>query len=78
MAATGTTATLSSLQPVVAVPFTAAPADVDALSGGSSVTWSWARSPNGVTGWTPIGWETSATYTPVADDVNHYLRATAS
>ena len=70
------TVTLSSVQPVVGQPLRATMTDPDYISG--SETWSWARSPNGTTSWTPIGGETLATYTPVVDDVGDYLRATAS
>ena len=70
------TVTLSSQQPLVAIPLTASLDDLDNVSG--SETWSWARSPNGASDWTPISGETSDTYTPVADDVGDYLRATAS
>ena len=46
----------------------------------SNVTWQWARSPNGTTGWVDIAGAEArqANYTPVADDVDNYLRATAS
>ena len=70
------TVTLSSLQPIEGTPLTASLDDPDDVSG--SVTWLWAGSPNGTSPWTPISGETSATYTPVAADVDHYLRATAS
>ena len=70
------TVTLSSPQALVAIQFTATLADPDEVRG--SETWSWARSPNGTSDWTPISGETSDTYTPVADDVGDYLRATAS
>ncbi len=70
------TVTLSSQQPLVAIPLTASLNDLDNVSG--SATWSWARSPNGASDWTPISGATSDSYTPVADDVTHYLRATAS
>ena len=46
------TVTLSSLQPLVAIPLTATLDDPDGVSG--SVTWSWARSPNGASDWTLI------------------------
>ena len=71
------TVTLSSLQPLVAIELIASLDDLDDLSGGS-VTWSWARSPNGTSSWNPINGETSDTYTPVAGDVGDYLQATAS
>ena len=70
------TVTLSSLQPLVAIPLTATLDDPDDVSG--SVTWLWARSPDGASPWTTISGETSASYTPVAADVGDYLRATAS
>ena len=69
------TVTLSSQQPLVAIEITAALDDPDDVSG--SVTWLWARSPNGTSPWTPIS-EASDSYTPVFDDVGDYLRATAS
>ena len=70
------TVTLSSPQPLVAKPLTATLDELDAVL--DRETWSWARSPNGASDWTSISGETSATYTPVADDVGDYLRATAS
>ena len=70
------TVTLSSLQPLVAIPLTATLDDPDDVSG--SVTWLWARSPDGTSSWNPISGATSASYTPVASDVGDYLRATAS
>ena len=71
------TVTLSSQQPLVAIPLTATLDELDAVNS-SSVTWSWARSQNGTSPWTTINGETSDTYTPVAGDVGDYLRATAS
>ena len=70
------TVTLSSLQPLVAIPLTATLEDPDGVLGRE--TWSWARSPNGASDWTLISGETSATYTPDAAAVGDYLRATAS
>ena len=70
------TVTLSSLQPQVATQLTATLADPD--SGLGSVTWSWERSPDGTSPWTPISGATTDSYTPVFDDVGDYLRATAS
>ena len=67
---------LSSQQPLVAFPLAATLVDPDRVRG--SVTWVWARSPNGTSSWTPIGGATSASYTPVAGDVGGYLRASAS
>ena len=71
------TVTLSSLQPQVAIPLTATLDDLDDVVSGS-LTWSWARSPDGTSSWNPSSGETSDTYTPVAGDVGDYLRATAS
>ena len=70
------TVTLSSLQPQVEFQLTATLDDPDDVRG--SATWLWERSPNRNTSWTLISGETSATYTPVAADVDDYLRATAS
>ena len=70
------TVTLSSLQPQVGSQLTATLDDPDVVNLGS-VTWLWESSPN-ENSWTLISGETSAAYTPVAADVNHYLRATAS
>ena len=71
------TVTLSSTQPIVASSLTAFLADPDDVSG--SVTWSWARSPNGISSWgDPISGATTDSYTPVPADVTRFLRATAS
>ena len=51
------TVTLSSLQPLVAIPLTATLDDPDGVSG--SVTWSWERSPDGTSDWAVISGETS-------------------
>ena len=55
------------------VPVTATLEDDDVPSG---VTWQWARSPNGNTGWVNIA--TSAEYIPTLVDAGNYIRATAS
>ena len=70
------TVTLSSLQPQVRFQLTATLDDLDDVRG--SVTWSWARSQNGTSSWTPISGATSAAYTPVTADVGDFLQATAS
>ena len=67
------TLTLSSLQPQVGTPFTATLNDPD---GASNETWAWEKSSDR-TNWATIGNATSASYTPVAGDVNYYLRVTA-
>ena len=41
-------------------------------------TWQWERSPNGRSSWADIADATSSSYTAGADDLDHYLRATAS
>ena len=70
------TVTLSSLQPLVAIPLTATLADPDRVS--SNVTWSWTRSPSGTSDWTLITGADSASYTPIAGDAADYLQATAT
>ncbi len=67
--------TLSSPNPQLGVPLMATLNDPEdgAVAG---VTWQWARSSDGST-WTDIEEATSETYTPVAEDVGQYLRATA-
>ena len=70
------TVTLSSLQPIVALPLTATLDDPDEVSG--SVTWSWESSQNGTSSWTLISGATAATYSPDAAAEGHFLRATAS
>ena len=70
------TVTLSSAQPQVGGELTAGLTDPDIVSG--SVAWSWERAPSNSGPWTPISNATSASYTPVAGDLNRYLRANAS
>ena len=68
--------TLTQPQPQVEIQFTA---DLDDDDGGvSSTTWQWARSMDGETDWTDIDGAKARSYTPVVDDIDHYLRATAS
>ena len=66
------TLTLSSSQPQVGTPLTATLHDPD---GASNETWAWEKSSDG-TNWTTISSATSSSYTPVAADVNYYLRVT--
>ena len=70
------TVTLSTGQPTEGIRVTAELSDPDHIA--SKVAWQWARSADGSTGWVDIEDATSAIYTPVAGDGNHYLRATAS
>ena len=67
---------LSSLQPEVDVPLTAALSDPDGDV--SEVTWLWESSQDGATEWTLITGATSDSYTPVDTDTGTYLRVTAS
>ena len=68
--------TLSTSQPEVGIGLTATLSDPD--GGVTGLTWQWARSPNGSTGWADIFGATSGAYRPVAADVGYYLRATAT
>ena len=43
-----------------------------------NIWWQWASSVDGRSGWTDIGGANSATFAPVAADLNRFLRATAS
>ena len=73
--ATGTVA-LSSTQPRVGTRLSATLTDPDGSI--SNLTWQWATSQNGSSNWATISGAASARYTPVATDVGHYLRVTAS
>ena len=68
-------ATLTQLQPQVSVTVTAKLNDPEDATG---TRWQWASSADGSSGWTDIEGAFSATYAPVADDVDNYLRATAT
>ena len=70
------TVTLSPVQPRVGDTLFADLSDPDFVSG--PVVWSWERSTSRTSGWTPVSGATSASYTTVAADADHYLRATAS
>ncbi len=70
------TITLSSSQPRVGTSLTAALTDLDGSVSGE--TWTWERSSDGSTGWTAITGATSASYTPVTDDEDDFLRVTVS
>ena len=63
-------------QPVVGTALTATLTDPDGSI--SAATWVWAGSTDGSTRWTDISGATLASYTPTADDVGSYLRATAA
>ena len=66
---------LTARQPLEGFELTAALTDPDNVTG--SAAWQWARSTNKRT-WTDIKDAELAIYEPVADDVDNYLRATAS
>ncbi len=70
------TVTLSPLQPQVGATLTATLTDPDGDV--SRETWQWARADSKGDAYTLIDSATSATHTPVAADVNKYLRAMAS
>ncbi len=64
--------TLSSPQPVETVPYVAVHSDFDDIV---SEIWTWERSDDR-SSWTTLTGQTSSTYTPVADDIGFFLRAT--
>ena len=68
--------TLSSNQLQVDTALTAVLTDPD--GGVTGLSWQWALSVDGSSGWTNIPGATSAGYTPTATDAGSYLRATAS
>ena len=68
--------TLPATTPVEGKQLTATLVDPDDLMSGES--WSWSSSTTTTGTFTAITGATSATYTPVADDVGNYLRVTAS
>ena len=67
--------TLSSEQPQVDTALTAVLTDPD--GGVTGLSWQWARSADGSSGWTNVAGATSAGYTPTAAGVGSYLRTTA-
>ena len=66
---------LSSMTPMVGVDLTATLTDPDVVVEGS-VTWQWTRSMSMYGTFENIDGATSDAYTPTADDVGYYLRAT--
>ena len=71
------TVSFSPAQPQVGTALTATMTDPDESVSG--LTWAWVRLDTAAaTSGTPITDATSANYTPVADDVGKYLRATAT
>ena len=80
------TLTLSTLQPVDGIEVTTTLTDIDSVTNSDpagtvtagDIAWKWAKSLNHGGAYTDIDGETAANYTPKPDDVNHYLRATAT
>ena len=70
------TVELSRVQPQVGTELTALLTDPDGDP--SAIAWRWARADNASGNFADISGATSASYTPVAADLNKYLRATAS
>ena len=71
------TVTLTSLQPQVDTPFTAGLEDPD--KNPSRVSWQWARGDSPTGSFTNVSSGADpGSYTPVAADLNKYLRATAT
>ncbi len=68
--------TLSASQPRIGEALTATLRDPDGTVSGK--TWQWARSATRNGAYADISGATSASYTPVAGDLNKYLRATVS
>ena len=64
---------LSEEEPAIGTAVEATLEDGDGSIQG--VSWRWARSENGRTGWVNISRATSSSYMPDADDGSHYLRA---
>ena len=79
------TLTLSTLQPVDGVDVTATLTDIDSVTDGNlpgtvdeDIAWKWAKSLNRAGAYTDIDGKIEATYKPTPDDLDHYLRATAT
>ena len=72
----GTASISPATQPRVGVELTASVTDDDGTP--TAVSWQWSRSTSNTGGWSNIQGATNAAYTPVEDDVDNYLRASAS
>ena len=70
------TVELSWKQPQVSTALTASLADPDGAVSG--LTWQWSRADTKNGSYSDVNAATSASYTPVDDDVDKFLRATAS
>ena len=71
------TVTLMPMAPSVDTEISADLTDPDNVTDGT-VTWQWSKSMEMDGSFTNIDMATSMTYTPVADDADYYLKATAS
>ena len=72
------TITFSADPPSAGTALTATLKDDDGIKATPAVTWKWERSPNGTSSWTGISGEATNSYTPGTDDVDDYLRVTAT
>ena len=80
------TLTLSTLQPVDGIEVSTTLTDIDSVTNANpsgtvtteDITWKWAKSTSKTGAYTDIDGETEAAYTPEPDDLNRYLRATAT
>ncbi len=68
--------TLSTSTPEVGTAVTATLVDPDSPL--TNISWQWAKSSNGTTGWNIILGATSASYTPGRSDAGAFLRATVN
>ena len=72
------TVSLSNRQPEVGTPITASLSDIDGGETGITWEWHWATTDQGTPNWDLIRGATSLSYTPVEDDSENFLRATAT
>ncbi len=70
------TVELSALRPQSATAFTASITDLDGAV--TNAKWQWSKSSSKNGAYSPIDKATSATYTPVDDYIDYYLRATVT
>ena len=73
------TVRLTTLAPRAGIALTASVTDPDSAPDAvTGMTWQWAKSQNGTSGWADIDKATLSTYTPADADVGYYLRATVT
>ena len=70
--------TLSALQPQEEIRLIATLTDADGFANGNVTRWRWSRSSSKTGTFTNIAGATTANHTPTEDDVDMYLRATAT